>query len=341
MFDGVFEGDGDVPCRVVAAHFGEVADVADVVADAVFVDVVVDLFFTGKFFGDGEGFEDGAGVVASAPDVVDLGHAGGFEEFLDEAGDVVAVDVVADLFAFVAVDFVFLALEIALHEVAEETVQLDAGVVGAGEASAAQAAGRHIEVAAIFLDDDVRSGFGGAEEGVLGLVDGEILGDAVGVGRVIIIPARLKLLEFDVIRTVSVDLVGRHVGEGRLGAGTADSLEKIQGADGVGVEVIEWNRGSTVVAGLCGGVDNGVGFEIRDEIKHALAIANVEFVVAEVFDQLGETLLVPARVPLRTEENGALVVVDPVDFPSEIGEVETNFRADEAGGTGDEEFFHR
>jgi hypothetical protein len=29
-----------------------------------------------------------------------------------------------------------------------------------------------------------------------------------------------------------------------------------------------------------------------------------------------------------------------VDFPAEISEVETNLRADEAGGTGDEEFFH-
>jgi hypothetical protein len=61
----------------------------------------------------------------------------------------------------------------------------------------------------------------------------------------------------------------------------------------------------------------------------------------EVFDQLGQALLIPTRVALRTEENGALVVVDAVDFPAKVGEMKTNFRADEARGTGDEEFFHK
>jgi hypothetical protein len=49
------------------------------------------------------------------------------------------VDVVAHLLALVAENLVFAALEVALHEVAEEAVQLDAAVVGAGEAAAAQA----------------------------------------------------------------------------------------------------------------------------------------------------------------------------------------------------------
>jgi Ni,Fe-hydrogenase maturation factor len=87
-------------------------------------------------------------------------------------------------------------------------------------------------------------------------------------------------------------------------------------------------------------VDDGVGLEARDEIEDALSIADVEFVVVEVFDQLGQAFLIPTCVALRTEENGALVIVDAMDFPSEIGEVETNLRADEAGRTGNEEFFH-
>jgi hypothetical protein len=63
--------------------------------------------------------------------------------------------------------------------------------------------------------------------------------------------------------------------------------------------------------------------------------------MAKVFDQLGEALLIPTRVALRTEKHGALVVVDAVDFPSKFGKVETNFRADEARGSGDEQFFHK
>jgi hypothetical protein len=30
-----------------------------------------------------------------------------------------------------------------------------------------------------------------------------------------------------------------------------------------------------------------------------------------------------------------------VDFPTEAGKVKANLRADEAGGSGDEEFFHK
>ena len=58
-------------------------------------------------------------------------------------------------------------------------MEFDAVVVGAGEAAAAQAAGGHVEIPAIFLNHDVGSDFGGAEERVLGLIDGESLGDAV------------------------------------------------------------------------------------------------------------------------------------------------------------------
>jgi hypothetical protein len=100
------------------------------------------------------------------------------------------VDVVAHLLALVAEDPVLAALEVALDQVAEEAVELDAGVVGPGQAAAAQAAGGHPEIAAVLLDHHVGGELGGAEERMLRLVDGEGLGDAVGVGRVGVVPAR-------------------------------------------------------------------------------------------------------------------------------------------------------
>jgi hypothetical protein len=51
----------------------------------------------------------------------------------------------------------------------------------------------------------------------------------------------------------------------------------------------------------------------------------------------GKALLVPAGVALRSEKDGALVVVDAVDLPAEPGEMDADFGADEAGGTGDED----
>ena len=90
-----------------------------------------------------------------------------------------------------------------------------------------------------------------------------------------------------------------------------------------------------------GGVDDGGRPEALEQVEHALAVADVEFVVgerrAEVFREAG---LVPAGIALRAEEDRALVVVDAVDVPTELGEVDADFGADESGGTGDEEFFH-
>ena len=55
-----------------------------------------------------------------------------------------------------------------------------------------------------------------------------------------------------------------------------------------------------------------------------------------------EALLVPARVALRAEEDGALVVVDAVDGVAELArEVGADFRADQAGRSGDEKVFMR
>ena len=61
-------------------------------------------------------------------------------------------------------------------------MQLDAAVVGAGQAAAAEAAGLHAEVAPVLLHHDVRGELGGAEEAVLALVDVNRLVDAVEVG---------------------------------------------------------------------------------------------------------------------------------------------------------------
>ena len=61
--------------------------------------------------------------------------------------------------------------------------------------------------------------------------------------RIGVVPARLELHERDGVRPVAVHLVGRHVDERRLGTVPPRRLEQVQRADGVGVEVVERNRG--------------------------------------------------------------------------------------------------
>ncbi len=87
--------------------------------------------------------------------------------------DVVAVDLVADLLALVAEDGVGAFAERGEHEIVQEAVEFDAGVLGAGEAATAEDAGFEFDavVLAVLLGEDVAGGFAGTEEGVFGLVD--------------------------------------------------------------------------------------------------------------------------------------------------------------------------
>ena len=216
-------------------------------------------------------------------------------------------------------------------------MQLNAAVVRAGETAAAQRTGRQVEIAAVFLDHHVGGDLGRAKERVLGLVDRERLGDAVLVGRVGVIPARGEFLQRDAVGGVAVNLVRAHVHERRLRRGLAGGLEHIQRADRVGVEVIERDRGGAVVARLGGGVDDDGRLDLLDEGEDAGAIADIELVVDEALQFLGEAVLVPTRVTLRTEKHGALVVVHAMDGVALSGEIDADLRADEARGTGDED----
>ena len=322
----------------MGAHFAEVAVVANVVAGAVLVNVGENLGLAGEFLGDLEGFEDGCAVGFAAAEVVDLAGARCGYEGSYEAGDVEGVNVVADLFSFVAEDAILAALEITFHEVAEEAVKFDAGVIGAGEAAAAEGAGGQIKVAAVFLDHHVGGDFAGAEEGVFGLVDRERFRNAVGVGGVGVVPACGEFGECDAVGGVAVDFVRRHVDERGFRGGLAGGFEEVEGADGVGVEVVEGDGGGAVVGRLRGGVDDDRGANGFDEGEDAGAVADVEFVVDEAGELGGEARLVPAGVTGGAEEDGALVVVDAVNGVAEFArKVDADFGADEAGGTGDEE----
>lgn len=311
------------------------------IARPVPIDVLIHLFLAGEFLGNGKRLPDGARVGAAAADVIDLRDARSFEEFFNETSDVVGVDIVADLFALVAEDLVFATFEVAFDEVGKEAVELNSGVVWTREAAAAQAAGGDAEVAAVFLDHHITGDLGSPEERVLGLINGEVLGDAIRVDGIGVVPAGFQFGQCDGVGPVAVDLVGGHVDERRLRAGLAGGFEQVEGADRVGVEVVERDGGSTVVRRLGGGVDDGVGPDLAQQREDTLAVADVEFVVNKgVTEGFGEPSLVPSGIALRAEKDGALVVVHAVDFPAECGKMDADFRADKAGRAGDEKFFH-
>ena len=94
-------------------------------------------------------------------------------------------------------------------------------MVGTGETATAEAASWQAEITTVFLDHDIGRDLGCAEQRVLGLVDGEVLGDAVDVDRIGVVPASFEFGQGDGVGSVAIDLVGGHVDEGRLRAGLA------------------------------------------------------------------------------------------------------------------------
>ena len=216
-------------------------------------------------------------------------------------------------------------------------MELDPAVIGPRKTTPAEAAGFHSEVATILLDHDVGGHFRGSEQGVFAGVDREGFRDAVRVGRVVVVPACLQLLEPNRVGLVPIDLVGRHMDERAGEAGAAGGLKKIEGADRVDIEVVERAGGGEVVTGLGGGVDDRSGFEFLNEGQDRGAIPDIELVMAEGGKGLGEAVLVPAGVSARAKEIGPLVVVDSVDFFAARGKEGDYFRSDQARGTGYEE----
>ncbi len=137
---------------------------------------------------------------------------------------------------------------------------------------------------------------------MLRLIDGEGLGNPMLIGRVGEIPAGFLFNKRDRIGAIAVDFVRRHVDEWRFGARSAGGFEEIEGADGVGIEVIERDCRGSIVAGLRGGVDDGVGPNVGQESENLLAIADIQFVVCVVGERTGQSLLIPARIAGGAEE---------------------------------------
>ena len=91
------------------------------------------------------------------------------------------------------------------------------------------------------------------------------------------------------------------------------------------------------MAGLGGGVDDRGGFEFFDEGKDRGAVPNIELMMTEGGEGLGEAVLVPAGVAAWAKEVGALVIVDPMDLFATGGKEGNHFRSNQARRAGYEE----
>jgi hypothetical protein len=118
-------------------------------------------------------------------------------------------------------------------------------------------------------------------------------------------------------------------------------FEQVECANGVHVEIIEWNFCGQIVGRLRSGVDDDGGLEGFDELEHSGPIADIQFVVREVRERLLKPPFVPAGVALRAKEDFALVVVHAMHGEIAFMEISADFRANESGRAGDQTGLHQ
>jgi hypothetical protein len=110
-------------------------------------------------------------------------------------------------------------------------VQLHPTMIRAGQATAAQTAGPQAKVAAILLNHHVPGHFRRSKQAVFALVNREVLGDAVGVGGIVVVPAGREFLEANGIGPVTINLVGAQVSENAIGSMTPGRFQQVESAD--------------------------------------------------------------------------------------------------------------
>ena len=126
LFNNMWQRMIKPPFGEMGSDFSQVAVIADVIADAVGFLVGELGPLAGDFEDQLDAFHEAGGVLFAAAEVVDFSRAWVLCEFPEEADDVMAVDLIADLLAFVSKDGVGAFAQGDEDEVIEEAMELDA-----------------------------------------------------------------------------------------------------------------------------------------------------------------------------------------------------------------------
>src|SRR5438874_11873857 len=146
--------------------------------------------------------------MPAATDVVDLARARGANEFGKGIDQIEAVNVVSDLFSFIAENPVRSAAYGTDHQVREKTMQFGPGVRRAGETAATKRNRRHSEISPVFLDENIGCNLRRTEERMPGVIDTHRLRNTglVFVAR-LYFQAFLEFAQPQTLRRVAMDFV--------------------------------------------------------------------------------------------------------------------------------------
>uniref|UniRef100_A0A6J6A277 Unannotated protein n=1 Tax=freshwater metagenome TaxID=449393 RepID=A0A6J6A277_9ZZZZ len=224
-------------------------------------------------------------------------------------------------------------------------MELRAGVLRARQAAAAKTDRRHLEVAAVLLDQQVGGEFRNPKQRVGGQVDRHRQIDAaeplVPGGQ---LPAGFELLKRQKVGRVAVDLVCRGEDEGCGRREISGRLEEVEGAVGIDAEVGLGLGSGPVVRRLRSGVHDQLDLRavLLKDGANRLLVADVDRKRPERGPEIGgQPLGGGCRRGRISEEVGAHVVVYADHLEALPGEVARRLGSDQAARTGDYRDRHR
>src|SRR5881296_199371 len=183
------------PGWIMGLELSDIADVPDMFADTVLVPVDDAYLVAGARLQEVDGLKHRAVRVAPATRVVDLAWPRITVVMPEHVDDVVGVKVVTDLLPLVPEHLVGQTGDGTPGQVGKEAVHLGRRVPWTGDAPAAKAHRPHAKVATVLLDEDIGGQLGSPEKGMLRLVEGHALIDAMLAIKVLgrNLPAAFKL----------------------------------------------------------------------------------------------------------------------------------------------------
>src|SRR5258708_20048945 len=152
-------------------ELAHVADPPDMVPYPVVLTVNIVHFFLCDLFAKGNRFQHRAIGVSTSAGVIDLSGTRILVKFPEHIHQIIAMNIIPQLFALVAEDSILISGDRAFHQIRKEAMQFGAGMIGTRETASPENAGLHPEVPPIFLYEDIGSHFGSTEQGMFRMID--------------------------------------------------------------------------------------------------------------------------------------------------------------------------
>ena len=121
----------------MGSYFSKIAVIANVVANPIFIHVAIGYPFAGEAFRDGKSLQDGTAIRFATTQVINFGNTRCVDKGFYESRDIERMNVVPNLLSFVAKDTILATFKIALDQIAQESVQLDACMIRPRQAATA------------------------------------------------------------------------------------------------------------------------------------------------------------------------------------------------------------